>query len=220
MGSVFARAVNDMAEAAFQALYGRWDPLDPAQVADLFSGSSVRWWIVGGRAARVGAVPRGHEDTDVAVCRADLDELRATLSGWHLWEASDGALRPLLPGQPLTEGCDQLWLRRDARHPWRLDIQLDPSDEEWVFRRDPGIRVPWPRAVQAVDGIRYARPEIALLYKGRHDRPKDRADLAAAVLDADARAWLADTLDRLGHHVWAGLARGGAAADQVTDPAQ
>ena len=56
------------------------------------------------------------------------------------------------------------------------------------------------------------RPEIALLYKARLDRPKDRADLAAAALDADARAWLADTLDRLGYRAWAKLVRGGAAA--------
>jgi aminoglycoside-2''-adenylyltransferase len=209
MDSVFARALSVLDEEAFQALYGRWDSLDPGQVAGLFSGSALRWWIVGGWAARAGATPRGHEDTDVAVCRTDLDELRRALSGWHLWEAYDGALRPLLPGQPLTDGCDQLWLRRDAQHPWQLDIQLDPSDEDWVFRRDPSIRVPWPRAVQVVGGIRYARPEIALLYKARQDRPKDRADLAAAVLDGDARAWLAGTLDRLGYHAWAGLARGG-----------
>jgi hypothetical protein len=73
------------------------------------------------------------------------------------------------------------------------------------------IRVPWPGAVQTVDGVRYLRPEIVLLYKARLDRPKDRADLAAAALDADARAWLAETLDRLGHHTWANLARGKAA---------
>jgi len=33
----------------------------------------------------------------------------------------------------------------------------------------------------------------------------------AAALGADARAWLADTLDRLGYHAWAIPARGGAA---------
>jgi hypothetical protein len=80
-----------------------------------------------------------------------------------------------------------------------------------VFKRDTAIRVPWPRAVQTIDGVRYLRPEIALLYKARHNRPKDRADLAAAALDASARAWLAANLDRLGHHEWAQLARGAAA---------
>jgi hypothetical protein len=208
MDSAFARAANDLDEESFQALYGRWDPLDPGQVAELFAGSPVRWWVAGGRAARIGAAPRPHEDTDIAVSRSDLDELREALSGWHLWEANDGTLRPVLAGQPLTTGCEQLWLRRAAEHPWRLDIQLDPSDQEWVFKRDTSIRLPWPRAQQTIDGVRYLRPEIALLYKARLDRPKDRADLAAAALDAGARAWLAGNLERLGHHEWARLARG------------
>jgi hypothetical protein len=42
------------------------------------------------------------------------------------------------------------------------------------------------------------------------DRPKDRADLAAARLDPDARAWLAGTLEQLGHHAWAHLVKAGA----------
>ena len=212
MDSAFAMAANALDEETFQALYGRWDPLEPGPVAELFAGVPVRWWVVGGRAARIGALPRPHDDTDVAVSRSDLDELRKALSGWHLWEANDGTLRPVLPGQPLTAGCEQLWMRRDAQHPWRLDLQLDPSDEEWAFKRDTGIRVPWPRAVQIIEGVRYLRPEIALLYKARLDRPKDRADLAAAVLDADARAWLAGTLDRLGYRAWANLVRSGEAA--------
>src|SRR5215468_273167 len=108
-GSAFAKAINNLDEETFQALYGRWDPLEPAQVAELFCASSVRWWIVGGRAARVGAPARNHEDTDVAVRINDLDELRNALSDWHLWEANSGTLRPLLPGDHLTEGCEQLW---------------------------------------------------------------------------------------------------------------
>ena len=212
MDSAFARVANDLDEETFQALYGRWDPLEPGQVAELLGGSGVRWWVTGGRAARIGAAPRRHEDTDVALSRSGLGELREALSGWHLWEANSGALRPLLPGLPAAEGCEQLWLRRDAEHPWRLDLQLDRSDEEWVFKRDTSIRLPWPRAQQTVDGVRYLRPEIALLYKARLDRPKDRADLAAAALDADARAWLAGNLERLGHHEWAQRARGGQGA--------
>jgi len=211
MDSAFGRAANDLDEETFQALYGPWDPLTPGRVVELFAGSAVRWWVVGGRAARMGAPPRPHDDTDVAISRSDLDDLRKALSDWHLWEANDGTLRPVLPGQPLSAECEQLWMRRDAQHPWRLDIQLDPSDQEWVFKRDTTIRVPWPGAVRTVDGVRYLRPEIALLYKARLDREKDRADLAAAALDADARAWLADTLDHLGHHTWANLARGAAA---------
>ena len=199
------QVVNDLDEDHFQLLYGRWDPLEPAGVAALLTNWPVRWLIAGGRAARVGADPRDHEDTDVVVPVADVDELRQALAGWHLWEANDGALRPLLPGVALTAGCEQLWARRDARHPWQLDLLLDraSSESEWVFKRDHSVRLPWDQVVHTFGGIRYVRPEIALLHKARLNRAKDRADLAAARLDPVARTWLAATLDRLGHGDWA-----------------
>jgi hypothetical protein len=209
VGSAFAKIINDLDEAAFQALYGPWDPPEPAQVTALLAGSGVWWWIAGGRAARAGAAARQHDDTDIAVRLTDLDCLRAHLSGWHLWEANSGTLRPLLPGDTLTPGCEQLWARRDARHPWQLDLLLDRSTAEWVFKRDSRVHLPWSRALHEVDGVPYLRPELALLHKAHLDRPKDRADLAAARLDPAARAWLADTLDLLGHRDWAAATRAG-----------
>jgi hypothetical protein len=156
-----AAALNELDEEAFQLLYGRWDPLEPAQVADLFSEASLRWYVAGGDAARVGAPKRHHEDTDVAVSADDLDQLRQVLPDWHLWEANSGSLRPLLPGVAITEGCQGLWARRNAREPWQIDLLLDRS-----------------------------RDELALLHKAHLDRPKDREDLAVAELDAEARVWL------------------------------
>jgi hypothetical protein len=117
MSDAFAQAINDLDEEAFQLLHGRWDPLEPEQVADLLSPSSVRWWIAGGRAARAGAAARHRDDTDVAVRADDLGELRNALSDWHLWEANSGTLLPLLTS---TEGCEQLWARRNAQQPWQL----------------------------------------------------------------------------------------------------
>src|SRR5215467_2216615 len=205
VSDTFAQAINNLDEETFQLLYGRWDPLEPQQVAELLSPFPIRWWIAGGRAARVGAPARVHEDTDVMVRMDDLGELRKALTDWHLWEANSGTLRPLLPGITLTQECEQLWVRRDARQPWQLDLLLDHSADEWVFKRDARVRVPWQRAVVTVEGIPYLRPEIALLHKAHLDRPKDRADLAAAQLDHDARVWLTQTLDMLGHHSWAQL---------------
>jgi hypothetical protein len=200
----FIQAVNALDEDMFQLLYGRWDPLEPAAVADLLAGTGIRWCIAGGRAARIGAPPRHHEDTDVVVRMADLDRLRRAMAGWHLWEAHAGSLRPLLDDVSVAEHCEQLWARQDARHPWRLDLLLDRAsdDAEWVFKRDASVRLPWDRAVHVVDGIAYLRPEVAMLHKAHLDRPKDRADLAAAVLDPAGRAWLAATLERLGHDDW------------------
>ena len=213
----FQHAVNELDEDSFQLLYGRWDPLLPAAVAELLAGTGVRWCVAGGRAARVGAAPRHHDDTDVVIRMADLGALREALAGWHLWEAHAGALRPLLPDVPITDHCEQLWARRDARCPWRLDLQLDrgSDDAEWVFKRDASVRLPWDKAVQQVAGITYLRPEVALLHKAHLDRPKDRADRADAVLAPDARAWLAATLQRLGHDGWASVVGRGGPAPQA-----
>jgi hypothetical protein len=201
----FTQAINELDEESFQLLYGGCDPLLPAEVAELLAGTGVRWYVAGGRAARVGAAPRHHDDTDIVVRLDDLAALRQAMAGWHLWEAHDGALRPLLPGFPATEHCEQLWARQDARHPWQLDLLLDRAsdDAQWVFKRDASVCLPWARALHHLGGIAYLRPEVALLHKARLDRPKDRADLAAAALEPEARAWLAATLRHLGHDAWA-----------------
>jgi hypothetical protein len=128
------------------------------------------------------------------------------LTDWDLWEAHAGSLRPLLPGLSPTAGREQLWARLDADHPWQLDLLLESSGEEWTFKRDTSIRLAWERALHSVDGVAHLRPEVALLYKAHLDRPKDRADLSAAVLDRRAREWLVSTLAQLGHREWAGLA--------------
>jgi hypothetical protein len=204
----FRQALDALDETSMHALYGPWDPMMPDEVAALLAGG-VRYAVAGGRAARVGAEPRRHGDTDVAIAAADVGAARQALRDWHLWEASDGALKPLLPGVALSPDCEQLWVRRAAGQPWRFEVLFDrlSTDQEWVCKRDPRIRRPWPRAVQNVGGVDYLRPEVALLFKARHDRPKDRADLLAAQLGPADRAWLADALDLLGHREWAALAR-------------
>jgi hypothetical protein len=83
------------------------------------------------------------------------------------------------------------------REPWEGDT--------WVFRRDPRIRLPRDRVIAHTrDGIPYARPEIALLYKAKSQRPKDNADFVAALplLDDEARAWLDESIALVhpGHH--------------------
>lgn len=207
-GDAFVGAVNQLTEEEFQALYGPWDPFGPGEIAGLLSGTHARWWIAGGRAARAGAAAkRHHEDTDVVAYAPDFGAVRDAMTGWHLWENVNGTLRPLLPGTSLNPECAQIWVRRDARQPWRFEYLLDrdSTDTEWVFKRDSRIRLPWERALHDVDGIPHLRPEVALLHKAHLDRGKDRADLAAAALTPEARNWLATTLRELGHDEWARL---------------
>ena len=137
MGSAFAKRVNDLDEEGFQALYGRWDPLDPAEVAELFSASTsaVWWWIAGGRPARLGAPARHHDDTDVAVRIDDLARLRTGLSDWQLWEATAGRCAHCCPATPSPRGATSCGpggtpglMRRPAPpiHPGRLTWLLRP----------------------------------------------------------------------------------------------
>ncbi len=186
-----------MDEAEFQALYGRWQPLAPAEVRDLLVGSGVRWWIAGGLALDLaGGAPRPHDDVDVGVPFDDLAALRAHLSGLHLWEAHGGALRPLRPGEELTEGREQLWVRRDAAQPWLADVVLTPTDgDRWIFKKDRRITLPLGEAVVPGD-VPYLRPEIVLLHKAHLRREKDERDLdrVLPLLDDRARAWLAESL--------------------------
>lgn len=199
------RTGADFDAESFQAWYGAIRPLVPTAVAQLFAGSGLRWAIAGGRAARIGArESRAHEDTDVEVPAVQLPALRAHLVDWHLWQADDGWLRPLLPDDPLREGVNQLWVRRDAGSPWVLDVLLVPGDgSEWVYRRDESTRLPWSRAHHVADSITYVRPEVALLFKAKQDRPKDRADREAAELTAEGRAWLVERLRAEGRNQWA-----------------
>ena len=113
----------------------------------------------------------------------------------------------MLSGIPDRPECHQVWMRRDARSPWRLELLIDRAStaEEWVFKRDHSVRVPWDRALYQLGRVTYLRPELALLFKAGQDREKDREDLAAARLTPEGREWLAVTLERLGNARWAEL---------------
>lgn len=93
VSDAFREAVDKLDKESFQALYGPWDPLPPSPVAELLSGSGVRWRIAGGRAARVGAAPRRHQDTDVTVLAGDVDAVRRAMRDWHLWAEGPGRPR-------------------------------------------------------------------------------------------------------------------------------
>jgi hypothetical protein len=203
----FLEQVLRFTDEEFFRRYGPWEALTAAEVAGELAGCDVPWWVAGGRAARAGAAAdRHHDDTDVAVLAADVDAVRAAMGGWHLWENCNGELRPLLPGVPVRAKCEQVWARRDSGSPWQMEFLVDRAGtaEEWVYKRDPSVRLPWARAGHTVGGVRYLRPEVALLYKAERDEAKDRDDLAAAVLNDEARDWLARALRKTGQAGWAG----------------
>jgi len=100
----------------------------------------------------------------------------------------------------------QTWVREPGGGPYRLDIFREPHDGGiWICRRDPAIRRPYAEVITATrDGIPYLVPEVVLLFKAKHSRPKDEADFGGALplLTTAQKAWLAAALARVhpGHH--------------------
>ncbi len=197
-------------DVAFCDVYGDWDPLTPAELAHVMDGFPRPWWIVGGHAIEAfTGVARFHEDIDLVVFADDLAVLREQLRGvFHLWSNHGGTFRVLddehpEPLHPLA----QVWMRVDARSPWRVDCPVNPGrDGRWVSKRDDTHvadleDVTWV----AADGLRYLAPEVVLHFKARQARVKDRLDLENAwpLMDDAARAWLADAVRRTEpDHAW------------------
>jgi len=203
-------------DAEFERLYGPWEGLDPDGAARLMADFPGSWWVVGGWAIEAfTGIRRGHEDIDVVIFRRDLPAFLELVRGrYDVWSAGAGAIRPVNEDWPEPHAdAGQVWLREHARAPWVLDCLLNEDrDGRWVSRREewsvPLEEVTWV----AADGIRYMHPEVVLQHKALQDRPKDRADLAAALprLSPEQHAWLRDGVLRVygAEHPWAALVDG------------
>ncbi|MGY0022149.1 nucleotidyltransferase domain-containing protein [Streptomyces sp. YJ-C3] len=184
-----------------RAPYGRWEPAPTAEVVARFAGAGARWWVAGGIAIElaVGRRLRDHGDIDVLLLRRDQHVVQHALPGWELWAADPpGVLRPWAPGETLPPGVHDIWCRPGPGAPWRIQLMLDESEgAEWYSRRDTRVRRPLDTLGRvAADGTPFLAPEVQLYYKAKNARPKDEADLAAAlpVLTPGQRRWLADAL--------------------------
>ena len=149
------------------------------------------------------------EDIDLVVFTEAVPALRAQLGDrFHLWSNHGGTFRVIDDDNPEPlHPQSQIWMRADARSPWRVDCILDvPLGGRWQSKRDPSHvadldAVTW----MADDGIRYLDPEIQLFFKAKQDRVKDRVDLDSAwpLLSAQQRAWLRDAVRRAyPGHAW------------------
>ncbi|WP_406080518.1 amino acid transporter [Streptomyces zaomyceticus] len=182
---------------------GRWVPDRPEDVATVFAEADFPWWIAGGYGIElaVGRELRAHGDLDVLVLRRDQARLRDLLAGWDLHVADppgQGRLRPWRPGEVLRPPLHDIWCRRKPEAPWSVQLMLDEAEgTQWVSRRDSAIRVPIDQLGRSSEtGIPYLAPEVQLFYKAKATRDKDETDFEAVLplLDAPARAWLADAI--------------------------
>lgn len=195
-----------------------WDAWRPEEVQRRLAEVAAPWYVAAGWAIDLflGGQRRDHEDTEIAVPRERLDEVLEALAGFEPYAAGvpgPGLVTPLaeVTGEAL-ETYHQTWVLEPATGLWRLDVFREPSDGDmWISRRHQSIRLPYDGVIARTrDGIPYGRPEIVLLFKAKHARPKDDGDFAAVLprLEPDRRRWLAEALE-LVHpgHRWLGELR-------------
>ena len=169
----------------------------------------ARWAIAGGWALDlfVGHESRPHADIDIAILRADQNQLRSQVSG-RVEKVVEHQLVEWAPTELLELPVHEVhatW--PDGYHLEFLLNEHDRETNEWVFRRDQRIRRPLATAFVA-GRVPYLAPEIVLLYKAKAPAMKDDADLNAVLshLQNDQRLWLRRALDVMapGHH-WASI---------------
>lgn len=184
---------------------GGWEPLGVDEVAEMFRRAPFQWWIVGGWAIDLflGRETRKHTDIEIAVLRRDQADLWKWMRGWELWYAPGHGkgLARWRDGNCLTADVHEIWSRTEGHGPWRLEILVEETEgNRWVYRRDTRVSAHLSEVGHNVDGIPVIRPEIALLYKSKGSRERDRQDFEAAIpgLDASARRWLLEALDTTG----------------------
>jgi GNAT superfamily N-acetyltransferase len=176
-----------------------WAPWTPGEVRDLLRQSTVDWYVAGGWALDLWLRrhTRHHAAIEVAVDRTAFPSWRAELARFPLYANGMGRLRRLLPGES-DPPVRQVWLRDPVEPLWRMDTFLEERPEGWwACHWLQAARHPMAIAVARTDtGIAYLRPELVLLGKARHRRPKDEADLVAVLptLDAQARSRLREGL--------------------------
>ncbi|MEU4240572.1 hypothetical protein [Actinoplanes sp. NPDC026619] len=186
-----------------------WQSWHPAVVAERLAGVATPWYVAGGWAVdlHLGRTTREHEDLEIGVPRERFAEVAGRFPELAFYVAGSGRVVPATPDALDAEY--QTWALDAAAELWRFDVMREPHDgDTWVSRRHASLRRPYTSIVcLSRDGIPYLSPEVVLLFKAKHRRPKDEADhaLLAPVLTEAQRAWLDAALD-LVHpgHAWRG----------------
>lgn len=184
-----------------------WEPWSPEDVASRLVSCGARWYVVAGWALDLfrGGQTRSHEDIEIGVPSSEFPKIRAALADFEFDVVGSGERLPL--NQESMEAHFQTWVRDAATGIYHLDVFRDPHEgDTWICRRDHSIRMPFDDLVRHTPGgIPYMSPEVVLLFKAKHDRDKDRADLQGVLplLDPSQVSWLRLNLEQVHPgHTW------------------
>jgi hypothetical protein len=170
----------ELSPADIEALDARWShSWSPSEVAQRLAGIAAPWYVAAGWALDLflGRQTREHGDIEIAVPAARFSEVRARFPGYSFDAAGSGRIWENATPKVLAS-THQTWLRDAATGHYLLDVFREPHDGDiWICRRDEAIRLPYSDIIQRTeDGIPYLAPELVLLFKAKHVRPKDQAD--------------------------------------------
>lgn len=174
-----------------------WDPWTPSEVAHRLRDVTAPWCVLAGWALDLflGEQTREHADIEVGAPASRFAEISDALR--DLEQVVVGYGRAWALDEHALAAHRQVWVREPGG-PWRLDvIREEWVDGDWVFRRDPRIRLSLDSLIARTrDGIPFVQPEVVLLFKAKTPRPKDEQDFAVVLprLDARRRSWLRDAL--------------------------
>jgi hypothetical protein len=180
------------------------------EVAEAMGRLRAPFFVSGGWAIdlHLGRVTREHHDIDVLVMRRDHLQLHKALNEFSLKKiishpeglVNRGTLSEWPRGERLELPVHQINAYRENESEPAFQVMLaESSDAEWIFRRNPEIRMPLARmGFYPLWGLPYLAPEIVLLFKAKHLEARDRIDFdnALPILSADARRWLRDAIQK------------------------
>lgn len=185
--------------------------------AERMSAFDAEWFVVGGWAIDLflGERTRDHDDVDVGFARDHQAHARSLLKGWSYQKVVPRATT--LVREPWGE--DE-WLSLPI-HEIHVEsatgghvefLLLERRTDEWVYRRDPRVTLPWSRLpFPSPFGLVALAPEVVLLFKAKGRRKRDQADFEAALprMSGERRDWLRAALEiaHPGHRWLSGLSR-------------
>jgi hypothetical protein len=163
-----------------EALEARWAQCwKPRDVARRLAGISVPWYVAAGWALDLyrGVQTREHHDIEIAVPVGRFPEIRERFAKFTFDAVGAGRIWESATPQVLS-ATRQTWLRDPETGGYLLDVFREPHDGDlWICRRDGTIRLAYAEIIQHTsDRIPYLIPELVLLFKAKHVRPKDQVD--------------------------------------------